>query len=129
MQFISFIKQNFLFTVRYVSLCVNKRHALSRKMFRVHKYVMCTRNVLVCWQMQFYYVLFPLFFSLSPSCALLLLTVPEYGICVHANIQFNLHDAVDWPLERMSTVFGSNAARISVKLLGCHQRTAGEIFC
>ena len=43
----------------------------------------------------------------------------------HADFQLGLcHDA-DWPLVRMSPVFGANVTRIPIQLLGSHQRVTG----
>lgn len=52
--------------------------------------------------------------------------VLEYGIRFHANIQFNLYDVINWPLEWLFTVFSTNVARVSIKLLGGHKRITGE---
>lgn len=59
---------------------------------------------------------------------LILLSVFEYGLRFHENLQSDLHDAADWPLERLPTVFSANVARFSIKLLGIDQRTAGIII-
>lgn len=54
------------------------------------------------------------------SHASILFTVPQHGISVHADIQFDLHDAAYRPLVGLPAVPRSNAARFPAKLLGCH---------
>lgn len=54
--------------------------------------------------------------------------VPQHGICVYANIQFNLHDVAHRTLERLFAVFGANASRIPIKFVGGHKRASGELL-
>ena len=69
------------------------------------------------------------FFSLYcvPSSPLLPSTraVLELFGRFHADFQLDLHHVADWPLVRLSPVFGANVARIPLQLLGSHQRVTG----
>lgn len=53
------------------------------------------------------------------SCAVadgvpcVLIAVPEYGQCVHADIQPDLYDAADWTLVRLSAVPCPNVTGLS----------------
>lgn len=60
------------------------------------------------------------------NCCEYVLQVSQHCRNVHANIQLSLHDAFDWPLERLSTVFGANAAGFPAKYMGCDQQPAGN---
>jgi len=55
-----------------------------------------------------------------------LVAVPQYGLGLHEDLQFNLHDAPDRPLERLLAVLSANVAGFSIQLLGLHQRVAGR---
>ena len=46
----------------------------------------------------------------------------------HADFQLDLHHVADWPLVRLSPVFGANVTRIPLQLLGSHQRVTGTCF-
>lgn len=48
-------------------------------------------------------------------------TVFEYGQRFYADIQSNLHDAVNWALVGMSSVFSANATGVPIKFMGGHQ--------
>lgn len=60
------------------------------------------------------------FLALPVDTYLFAFAVFEYGLGVYANIQFNMYDVVNWTLERLFAIFGANAARIPVKLMGCN---------
>lgn len=47
-----------------------------------------------------------------------LLAVFEYGLSLHENIQSDLHDVINWPLEWLSAIPSAHATRISIKFLG-----------
>lgn len=49
------------------------------------------------------------------------IAVPEYGLSLHENIQSHLHDATNWPLEWLSTIFSAHAARIPIEFVGGYQ--------
>lgn len=57
-----------------------------------------------------------------------LVAVPQYGLGFHEDLQFNLHDAPDRPLERLLAVLSANVAGFSIQLLGLHQRVAGALM-
>lgn len=57
-----------------------------------------------------------------------LFAVPQYGVSIHANIQPDLHDVINRPLVRLSSVSRSYAPRISTKFMGCDKWTTGWYF-
>lgn len=66
-----------------------------------------------------------LFLSLCFSIDFIGDVVFEYGIGVHADIQFNLYDALNWALERVLAVPRPDVTRFSIEFVGCHQWVTG----
>ena len=60
-------------------------------------------------------------------CSRNLITVLELLGGVYADLQFDLYYVAHWSLVWLSSVFGSDASRISFQFLGCHQRTSGIV--
>ena len=48
-------------------------------------------------------------------------SVPEHGVCVHADLQPDLHDAAGGPLVRLSPVPRAHAAGLPQEQLGGNQ--------
>lgn len=59
---------------------------------------------------------------------ILAVSVHKFSGRLHEDLQPDLHDAADRSLERLPPVPGAHAPGLSLQLLGCHQRTAGEML-
>ena len=51
----------------------------------------------------------------------IIFVVPKYGERFYENFQFDLYDAIDWPLEWLFAISSSDATGIPSKLMGCHK--------
>ena len=69
-------------------------------------------TMMLVWEM--YY---PCFLYLC----LYLCAVSEHGISLHADIQFNMHDAPYWTLVWLPTISCAYAPGIPIQLLGCNK--------